>query len=233
MAEAKSKDLGTKKRADLGKQVRRRMLRHERVQEVEQAGLVLYFVQGFMTPEECTGMMELIDADAHPSTLYSGTEIDGFRTSYSCNLEPLHPLVSRIERRICGLMGLDPRFGETLQGQRYSPTQQFKPHHDYFHTNQSYWEMERPRGGQRTWTAMAYLNQPDGGGETNFPKAGLCVQPQAATLVIWNNMDPLGAPNDVALHEGCPVSGGTKYIVTKWFRERFWIGNLAGAQALL
>jgi prolyl 4-hydroxylase len=35
-------------------------------------------------------------------------------------------------------------------------------------------------------------------------------------------MDELGAPNDLTLHEGCPVTTGTKYIVTKWFRERFW-----------
>ncbi len=231
MGFVKSKELGTKKRADLGKQVRRCLLRMDRVQEVEQAGLVLYIVQSFMTLEECADMRALIDADAYPSTLYAGTEIDGFRTSYSCNLEPLHPLVSRVERRICTVMGLDPRHGETLQGQRYTPGQQFKPHHDYFHTTQSYWEMERTRGGQRTWTAMAYLGVPEGGGETNFPKAGLCVEPQEGTLVMWNNMDPIGAPNDLALHEGCPVTAGTKHVVTKWFRERFWIGNLDGAQA--
>jgi prolyl 4-hydroxylase len=41
-------------------------------------------------------------------------------------------------------------------------------------------------------------------------------------LVLWNNMDEIGAPNEQTLHEGVPVTAGTKYIVTKWFRERFW-----------
>jgi prolyl 4-hydroxylase len=35
-------------------------------------------------------------------------------------------------------------------------------------------------------------------------------------------MDDIGAPNTLTLHEGVPVSAGRKYIVTKWFRERFW-----------
>ena len=68
-------------------------------------------------------------------------------------------------------MGVDKRCGETLQGQRYAVGQQFKPHHDFFHTEQSYWQKEKPRGGQRSWTGMIYLNEPERGGETNFPNA--------------------------------------------------------------
>ena len=213
--------LGNAKLASLGKSVRRALKKHERVEIVGSAGLDLYFVQGFMTQEECDGLVALIEGDAHPSTLYAGTEIDGYRTSFSCNLDPHHPLVARIEGRICRLMGIDHRHGETLQGQRYNPGQQFKSHHDYFFTNQAYWEGER-KSGQRSWTAMIYLNQPDAGGETNFPKVGMCVTPRTATLVLWNNMDEIGAPNELTMHEGMPVEAGTKYIVTKWFRERFW-----------
>ncbi len=225
MSAAKQQELGSKKMAEAGKLVRRRLKKHDRVEIVGQMGLDLYVVQNFMTPEECAGIIQLIDANSRPSTLYAGTEVDGFRTSYSCDLDAFHPLVLRIEGRICTLMGIDHRHGETLQGQRYQPGQQFKPHHDFFHTTQSYWEQEKVMGGQRSWTAMIYLNEPESGGETNFPKAGLCVQPQAAMLVIWNNMDEVGAPNDMTLHEGVPVSAGTKYIVTKWFRDRFWLNR--------
>jgi prolyl 4-hydroxylase len=203
------------------KPVRRALKKHERVEVVSAGGLDLYFVQGFMTQEECDGLIAVIDGDAHPSTLYAGTEIEGYRTSFSCNLDPHQPLVARIEGRICKLMGIDPRHGETLQGQRYAPGQQFKPHHDFFFTSQAYWQGER-KSGQRSWTAMIYLNEPEAGGETNFPKVGMCVQPRTAMLVLWNNMNALGAPEDLTLHEGMAVEGGTKYIVTKWFRERFW-----------
>ncbi len=218
---SKSK-LGSSKLATFGRDIRRRLKRHERVEVVSGGGLDLFIVQGFLTAQECTDVMVMVDASSRPSTLYKGTEIEGYRTSFSGDLDPFHPLVQTIEGRICNLMGIDKRFGETLQGQRYAIGQQFKPHHDYFFESQDYWEMERNRGGQRSWTAMIYLNEPDGGGETNFPKAGMCVTPRAAMLVLWNNMDEIGAPNEQTLHEGVPVSAGTKYIVTKWFRERFW-----------
>lgn len=218
---AKAK-LGSAKLAHIGKTVRKRLMRHERVEIVSSGLLDLYIVQGFMTDAECEQMIALIDETARPSTLYEGTERPGYRTSYSGDLSPFHSLVQIVEGRICKLMGIDLRHGETLQGQRYAVGQQFKPHQDYFHTNQGYWERERGRGGQRSWTAMIYLNEPEGGGETNFPKAGMCISPRKAMLVLWNNMDPLGAPNELTLHEGCAVTAGTKYIVTKWFREHFW-----------
>lgn len=214
--------LGSGRLAHLGKTVRKRLMKHERVEVIDSGLLELFIVQGFMTDRECTDLIALIDETSRPSTLYEGTETPGFRTSYSGDLSPFHPLVQIIEGRICGLMGVDKRLGETLQGQRYAVGQQFKPHQDYFHVNQGYWERERHRGGQRSWTAMIYLNEPEGGGETNFPSAGLCVSPRTAMLVMWNNMDQLGAPNELTLHEGCPVTAGTKYIVTKWFREHFW-----------
>ena len=42
-------------------------------------------------------------------------------------------------------------------------------------------------------------------------------------LLAWNNMNPDGTPNTATLHEGTAVVEGTKYIVTKWFRERSWL----------
>jgi prolyl 4-hydroxylase len=218
----KKQALGSTKLAEIGKSVRRKLKKHERVEIVSGGGLDLYIVQYFMTAEECTELIGVIESDAFPSKLYEGTQQPGFRTSFSCNLDPHHPIVARIEGRICTLMGIDRRHGETLQGQRYEVGQLFKPHYDHFFPNQPYWEDERKSGGQRSWTAMIYLNEPESGGETNFPNAGMCVSPRTAMLVMWNNMDDIGAPNTLTLHEGVPVSAGRKYIVTKWFRERFW-----------
>lgn len=217
--------LGTARLAKFAKTVRHKLKRHERVQISSNGGLDLYIVQNFLTDAECAELCRLIDATARPSTLYEGTEIEGYRTSYSGDLDPFHPLVLTIDGRIAKLTGIDARHGETLQGQRYEVGQVFKPHQDYFHIGQSYWEMEKKRGGQRSWTAMIYLNEPEGGGETNFPKAGMCVQPRTAMLVMWCNVNQIGAPEELTLHEGCAVTAGTKYIVTKWFREHFWNGG--------
>jgi prolyl 4-hydroxylase len=223
-----TRDQVSKIRASFGKDVRRRLTKTGVVETLSGGGFDLLVVQNFLSGAECAGMMALIDDNARPSTLYAGTEIDGFRTSFSCDLNPHDPLIAVVEARIAALTGIDPRHGEALQGQRYAPGQQFKPHHDYFHVSEPYWEAERLNGGQRTWTGMIYLNQPEGGGETNFPKAALCLNPLPAMLVLWNNMKDDGSPQDTSIHEGCAVQAGTKYVVTKWFRERFWAANRRG-----
>lgn len=208
--------------ADLGRIVARRLSQPGRTQIVSDNGLTLYVVQDFLSLTECDGLITLINRGRHPSGLLSDHPDKDFRTSDSCNLSPHDVLVDTIETRICTLMGIDKRHGETLQGQVYEVGQQFKPHYDYFLKGAAYWDAMQKQGGQRSWTGMIYLNEPAAGGETNFPSAGLMVQPRTAMLVLWNNMDARGAPNMMTLHQGMPVLAGTKYIVTKWFRERFW-----------
>ena len=125
----------------------------------------------------------------------------------------------------CGnmsLLGMEHALGETLQGQRYTQGQQFKHHFDYFVAKHAYWDLERNRGGQRSWTAMGYLNPVEDGGATDFPKIGLSIPPKAGVLLIWNNMLPDGRPNPRTLPAGTPVIGGVKYVLTKWYRERPW-----------
>ncbi len=185
--------------------------------------LELFVVRDFLSEEECGRVMALIDADRVPSALLSPTADPEFRTSESCNLHPRHPVVQAVEDKIWRLMGIQPELGETIQGQRYAPGQQFKPHHDFFHPDQPYWpEMERT-GGQRTWTAMIFLNTPEEGGKTHFPDADIAIAPRAGNLLTWNNMDAAGLPNPKSLHAGTPVANGVKYVITKWYRERPWV----------
>ena len=208
--------------AEIGRATAARLARHTHVQTVSGDGIDLYVYQDFLAPEECGALIAMIDADRKPSGLLAATDDPDFRTSESCDLDRWHPFVDGIDQRICTLMGMKVRQGETMQGQRYVVGQQFKAHHDYFHVSEPYWETEKKRGGQRSWTAMIYLDEPIGGGETWFSAAGLKVTPRRAMLLAWNNMDRRGAPNPKALHESMPVVAGQKNVVTKWFRERYW-----------
>ena len=215
--------MATDRLADIGRRTTARLARHPQVQIVQGQGIDLYVYQNFLTEEECGGLIAMIDSDRKPSGLLSAGDDPEFRTSESCDLDRWHPFVDGIDRRICDLMGMKPRLGETLQGQRYAVGAQFKGHHDYFHVSEVYWQTEKKRGGQRSWTAMIYLDEPTSGGETWFSAAGLKVIPRTAMLLAWNNMDKRGVPNPNALHEGMPVTAGQKNVVTKWFRERFWV----------
>jgi prolyl 4-hydroxylase len=208
--------------AKIGAHVSARLNANPRVQRVDHADVQMYLHQGFLSPEECQGLVDLIDAAAQPSVLYAATEQAGFRTSDSCHLSCWDPLVGRIEARMSDVLGIANDYAETMQGQRYRAGQQFKPHHDFFHTDQDYWQRERLAGGQRTWTAMIFLDQPEAGGNTEFPELGIGVRPQPGRMLIWNNARPDGTPNHKTLHAGTPVEAGVKHIVTKWYRQDNW-----------
>ncbi|MEO5868056.1 MAG: 2OG-Fe(II) oxygenase [Sphingomonas sp.] len=182
-----------------------------------------YYRPNFLTPSQCRGLMAMIDANKRPSTLLSETDDPNFRTSESCDMDRWSPEVQPIDEAVAALLGIDPAKGETMQGQRYSPGQQFRAHHDYFFESEAYWQDMAKSGGQRTWTAMIYLNDVSQGGATWFPQAGLRVPPKQGLLLTWNNMNLEGSPNTLTLHEGTAVVKGTKYIVTKWFREGRWL----------
>ncbi|MDB5699987.1 MAG: oxygenase, partial [Sphingomonadales bacterium] len=117
--------------AEIGRNTVARLNRNPAVQMVAGQGIDLYVYQNFLTPEECAGLVAMIDANRVPSKLLSETDDAEFRTSESCDLERWDPFVESIDRRICALMGMKPKQGETMQGQRYAIGQQFKPHHDY------------------------------------------------------------------------------------------------------
>jgi prolyl 4-hydroxylase len=190
------------------------------VQRVPTRDLELFIFRRFLDPEACAAMIERIDARRRPSEISDDAGIANFRTSETCDLDSSDPLVAEVERRISALLGLPLDNGEPLQGQRYAPGQEFRPHTDTFNPGGYDFLLHTQRGGQRSWTAMIYLNQPDEGGATRFKTIGKTVQPEAGKLLAWNNLLPGGAPNPATLHQGMKVRRGTKYVLTKWFRER-------------
>lgn len=212
-------------RALAGIQTAARLDANPKVKRAKIDAAQFYQHPDFLTPEQCEDLVTLIDANRRPSTLLSDNPDKTFRTSDSCDMDRWSPFVRPIDESIAGLLGIDPDQGETMQGQRYAPGQQFRAHHDYFHVSESYWAKVGQQGGQRTWTAMIYLNDVAEGGATWFPQAGLKVSPRRGLLLAWNNMKPDGSPNEATLHEGMAVVEGVKYIVTKWFREGFWIAR--------
>ena len=117
-------------RARIGQAVRARLDRNPLVSRIDAPKLEIYGRRDFLSEVECADLRGLIDADAQPSTLFSGSANADYRTSHSCNLDPANPLVMAISDRICALTGLTADHGETLQGQRYAPGQEYKAHCD-------------------------------------------------------------------------------------------------------
>lgn len=213
----------TAQRAKQARAVTARVEANPGIRRAPPQGAQIYLFENYLTPEECDMLIRMIDNNRRPSTLLAETKDSEFRTSDSCDMDRWDPDVRMIDERLAALIGMDPEFGETMQGQRYAPGQQFKAHFDWFHDTEPYWDAMEAAGGQRTWTAMIYLNDVEEGGATWFPSAGIRVSPKRGLLLLWNNMQPDGTPNNMTLHEGMRVTAGTKYIITKWFRERHWL----------
>jgi prolyl 4-hydroxylase len=192
------------------------------VQRVPSPKLTLFLRRGFLSPELCTELIALIDAERRPSTISDANGDPKYRTSETCDLDSAVPIVAEVDRLIADFTGLPPAHGEPIQGQRYAVGQEFKQHTDYFEPNGREYQEYCGVAGNRTWTAMIYLNEPEAGGATRFKAIDKIVQPETGKLVCWSNRRADGSLNPATLHAGMPVRKGVKYVVTKWFREREW-----------
>ena len=197
----------------------RRLSAWPRAQRVPTPRLELFVIRGFLDPATCAALIERIDAKRRPSDIANDIGIANFRTSETCDLDPADPLVAALDRKLSEALGLPLAQSEPIQGQRYAPGQEFRPHTDTFTPGTADFYRYCADRGQRTWTAMIYLNAPDDGGATRFKTIGKTVQPETGKLLAWNNLLPDGTPNDATLHQGMKVRKGTKYIITKWFRQ--------------
>ncbi len=215
-------EIASPARAAIGEAVRQRLARNPMVSRLPTDKAEMFLRHGLLNPRECADLIGIVDGEAQPSKLFSGSANADYRTSWSCNMRIENPLVLTATRRIDALLGLETSTGELLQAQRYQPGQEYKVHCDYFPPRVHYWPAMRECGGQRVWTTMIYLCDVEQGGETNFPRLGLKVPPRRGTLLIWNNMRPDGSPNGETVHAALPVISGTKYVLTRWYRERTW-----------
>lgn len=199
-----------------------RLLARDGIQRVPSDKLELFQLRDFVGPELRNALIRLIEQDRRPSTLADAGDDRYFRTSETCDLDAAEPAVRALEDRLHELSGIDPAHGEPLQGQRYDIGQEFKPHCDYFNPGGPDWAKYCSVAGQRTWTFMVYLNDVEGGGATRFRTIGKSFRPEAGKLVCWNNRRPDRSENPNTIHHGMKVRKGTKYVITKWYREREW-----------
>ncbi|MEI5688974.1 prolyl hydroxylase family protein [Sphingomonas kyungheensis] len=199
-----------------------RLLAQPGLQKVPSPKLDLFIARDFIGALLCEALIERIDAVRRPSTIADANGDATFRTSETGDLSATDPVVQAVEARLAAFTGLDPAYGEPLQGQRYAVGQEFKGHTDYFDPQGADFAQYCSVAGNRTWTVMVYLNQPEAGGATRFKAVDKIIQPETGKLVAWNNRRPDGSLNPATLHQGMKVRTGVKYVITKWYREREW-----------
>lgn len=198
------------------------LLSHPGVRRVPTERLAIFDRPGFLPASLCNQLIGLVEQGRRPSTIADPNGDDYFRTSETCDLAADEPAVRELEKRLHELNGIDPAYGEPVQGQRYDVGQEFKPHTDYFEPNGSDFAKFCSVAGQRTWTFMIYLNDVEAGGATRFKVIKKTFQPEPGKLLCWDNHRADGTLNPATLHHGMKVRKGVKYVITKWYRERPW-----------
>ena len=186
-------------------------------------GTKVYIIDNFMTQDECNKIIDGSQGNMTPSTLTRASDDPDYRNSETCYFNGT-PIQTHVNKKICDAMGINNNMSEPCQIQHYKLGNQFKEHHDFFHGGDEFEEFAGDASsyqGQRTWTFMVFLNNVKKGGETEFISLNnLHVTPKKGTAVVWNSLNGDGTTNDRTLHQGKPILGGEKYIITKWFRER-------------
>lgn len=206
----------------VGSRTAAKLRANRHVRELAPGRAELFCAPEFLLPAGRDLLIGMIEAKRRASTVADPNGDPEFRTSETCDMDPSDPRIRGIQAAICGIMDLPLANAEPLQGQRYAPGQQFKAHSDAFRYDSDDYVKFCSKSGQRTWTAMIYLDRPDEGGATAFPDLGIEFQPEPGTVLMWNNLNADLSINQATRHAGTPVVHGTKRIVTQWLRRGPW-----------
>lgn len=181
----------------------------------------------FLFDYECYNIQVAAEEKLVPSTVVNNATGEFYtmneRTSSTAHFQRGDSVMKAVEDRISLLTGIPVEHGEPTQIQRYEVGQEYRPHFDYFDPNQPGSQDCMRVGGQRILTVVIYLSDVDAGGETIFPSLNLSVKPMRGSAVLFENASMDGTVDPRTLHGGAPVIKGTKWIATKWIRQRPYI----------
>jgi len=142
---------------------------------------------------------------------------DAYRTSLTATIGPVDFDLTLVafNKKLSALAGCENRKGEFLSVLRYRTGDEYRPHFDWLDEGGDLGTL-----GQRTHTALTYLNDGYVGGETHFLANDLKIAGKPGDVVIFKNTNPDGSPDRQAQHAGLPVLSGEKWLASKWYRSK-------------
>lgn len=175
-------------------------------------------IERLFTAAECDYLRRLAEPEYMPSVVNDamGRQVrDPIRTSDGATLHWMieDPAVHALNRRLAAASGTSYDQGEATLILRYKGGQEYKPHFDFVRSEQN----------QRFMTVLVYLNHDYKGGETAFPEIGLAVKGRKGDALIFTSALPDRSVDPLSKHAGMPITGGIKYLCTKWIREKRWV----------
>lgn len=125
-----------------------------------------------------------------------------------------------IRQRIAALLDVPCRNLEVTTVLHYSVGENFEEHFDFLDPAVPAYARDIADRGQRMATFLLYLNEEYTSGETTFPTLEWSYKGKTGDALLFWNLTPSGAPEPRSRHSGTPPSGGEKWLLSQWIRER-------------
>mmetsp|Transcript_14714 Transcript_14714/g.21010 ORF Transcript_14714/g.21010 Transcript_14714/m.21010 type:complete len:458 (+) Transcript_14714:29-1402(+) len=204
----------------------------------------VFAIDNFFTKEECQYCIDLVQTssptmDGNPkddkdimevrsatfSSSYLAVQSKRTSTTWYVKYRTMPTLLAKLTN-LLGKISLEQC--EEPQIVRYRKGEEFSWHYDEVPASQL------ANGGQRIATALVYLNDVHGGGETVFrdlsstnTQQQLSMTPQQGSLLLFFPSFANGLPDKRTLHKGEKVDGNTpKMIVQMWVHQNKYIPAL-------
>ena len=125
---------------------------------------------------------------------------------------------------IAELSGLPQANQEPFQIVRHPETGPPGPHAGILFPGWEYLKWETDSGGERVFSFVLHLNDVASGGETECPRIGGRIRPEAGKAAFWRN--PLdGARHGRGFAASHPVARGEKWALACWVRETAFLST--------
>lgn len=182
-------------------------------------------VDGFVAPEVCDWLISRARGRLAPAQTYSEAgeaRLEQGRTNSETdfNITETDLVTLLVRARIGAVLAMPTTVMELTKVLHYSPGQRFNRHFDCLDPTIEGHATEIAARGQRIATFLIYLNDDYQGGETEFCHPALRHRGARGDGMFFANVDLAGEPDRQSLHQGLPPTGGEKWLLSQWIRNR-------------
>lgn len=186
----------------------------------------ILILRKFLTPLECMYVMAAavptIEASSTIHPLTGQLVKNPIRTSSSTNFNPMTRdcVIYEIDKRIAIASETTVEQGEPLNVLYYRVGEEYRFHYDHLPEGDAEDVTLLRTCGQRKYTFIISMNDGYQGGETYFPELELKYRGNIGDALVFRNLHDDGSANMLMRHASLPVVKETKWVASKWIREK-------------
>jgi prolyl 4-hydroxylase len=192
-------------------------------------GPIIAEFKNVFSPQECDEIIAVGKKLVQPSLVGFdfGQDEKVRNSSHAWLAREEHPSIARASKLVSELTNLPVENQEKFQLVRYQKGQKYNHHFDACNPSAGDYKecIENSKHhGARKFTFLIYLNDVFYGGETDFPKVNMKIQPRKGSAVLFRNLIGNTRESDpLSLHAGLPpTQNEEKWIINVWTRDTLY-----------